>query len=238
MKLALITGGSKGLGKGLVDLYLENDWEVREFSRSGDSAHHITCDFSDEIQSTKVLNDTFAALSSKEWSEIVLINNAGMLHPIGPIDMYKPADWHTNLRVNINACVAATGLYIQHFADQAAQKQIINISSGAATSAYYGWSLYCASKAAMESFTACVAIEQAQYDDPVTAYIVIPGVIDTQMQDQIRAQDEKRFKDLNKFLRLKLDDQLQTPEKVAKAVYKISSSLPQGGSKYDVRDYF
>ena len=238
MKLALITGGSKGLGKGLVDIYLENGWEVREFSRSGNSPQHISCDFSDAEKSAAVLNASFSSLRDKQWSEIILINNAGMLHPIGPIDMYEPRDWHTNLQVNINACVTATGLFIQHFANHAVPKQIANISSGAATTAYYGWSLYCASKAAMESFTACVAIEQAQYDNPVSAYIVIPGVIDTQMQDQIRAQDEKRFQQLNKFLQLKLDNQLQAPEKVAKAIYQITKSMPQGGQKYDVRDFF
>ena len=238
MKLALITGGSKGLGKGLVDIYLENCWEVREFSRSGDSVQHISCDFSDAEKSATVLSNAFLALDAVQWTEIVLINNAGMLHPIGPINMYEPKDWDTNLQVNINACVLTTGLFIQYFGERAVPKQIANISSGAATKAYYGWALYCASKAAMESFTACVAIEQAQCANPLTTYVVIPGVIDTQMQDQIRAQDEQRFRELDKFIQLKLDDQLQAPEKVAKAIYKITNSLPQGGSKYDVRDYF
>lgn len=238
MKLALITGGSKGLGKGLVDIFLENCWEVREFSRSGHSPQHVSCDFSDAEKSATVLNNSFLALNAEKWSEIVLINNAGMLHPIGPINLYEPKDWHINLQVNINACVMATGLFMQHFGERDVPKQVANISSGAATTAYFGWSLYCASKAAMESFTACVAIEQAQQVNPVTTYVVIPGVIDTQMQDQIRAQDEKQFQELNKFLQLKLDNQLQAPEKVAKAIYKITQSMPQGGNKYDVRDYF
>jgi benzil reductase ((S)-benzoin forming) len=238
MKLALITGGSKGLGKGLVDIYLENGWEVREFSRSGDSSSHISCDFSDAIKSVTVLNNVFLNLSTEPWSEIVLINNAGMLHPIGPINMYKPSDWQTNLQVNINACVMTTGLFIQHFGELAVPKQIANISSGASTSAYYGWSLYCAAKAAMESFAECVAIEQKQCANPATTYIVIPGVIDTQMQDQIRAQDEQQFPQLNKFLQLKLDNKLQPPEKVAQAIYEITHSSPQGGGKYDVQDFF
>ena len=115
MKLALITGGSKGLGKGLVDIYLGNGWEVREFSRSGDSVQHISCDFSDAEKSAAVLSNAFLALVAVQWTEIVLINNAGMLHPIGPVNMYEPKDWDTNLQVNINACVLTTGLFIQHF---------------------------------------------------------------------------------------------------------------------------
>ena len=238
MKLAVITGGSKGLGKGLVDTYLENDWEVREFSRSGNSPNHISCDFSDAEKCTAILNDEFSSLSTEKWSEIVLINNVGMLHPIGPVDMFEPVEWNTHLQVNINACVIATGLFVQQFSEHTVSKQVANISSGAATSPYYGWSLYCASKAAMESFTACVALEQVRYTNPVTAFIVIPGVIDTQMQGQIRDQDKKAFPDLDTFLQLKEDGQLQSPEKVANAVYKITRSSPQGGGKYDVRNFF
>ena len=55
MKLALITGGSKGLGKALVDLYSANGWEVKEFSRTGTSPHHIDCDFSNSMASASAI---------------------------------------------------------------------------------------------------------------------------------------------------------------------------------------
>ena len=82
---------------------------------------------------------------------------------------------------------------------------MVNISSGAAVKAFYGWSLYCAAKAGVEAFTACVALEQQQAKHPVMVYAIRPGVIDTEMQQQIRAQDKTRFAEIEKFKALKRD---------------------------------
>jgi benzil reductase ((S)-benzoin forming) len=237
MRLALITGGSKGLGKALVDLYSENEWEVKEFSRSGKTRHNINCDFSNPTGSASVINETFFELSTHHWSEVVLINNAGTLNPIGPIDLSNAGAWQENIQVNLNSCITSTGLFLKYFG-KVATCYIANISSGAANKPYFGWSLYCASKAAIEAFTMCVALEQSQTSNPVTAFIINPGVIDTGMQELIRSQDKACFKDLDRFKQLKSDKSLQTPSKVAKAIYSIVDSSPKSGEKYDVRSYF
>ena len=238
MKLALITGGSKGLGKALVEIFAENEWEVREFSRTGSSEHHISCDFSHPAESISIINEAFAELSTRSWSEIVLINNVGTLQPIGPICLDDPEDWQNNIQINLNSCINSTGLFIKHFDNLSANRYIANISSGAATKPYFGWSLYCASKAAIEAFTMTVSLEQAEASNPVTAFIIKPGVVDTDMQELIRSQDKDRFKDLERFKQLKSDQNLQSPQKVAEAVYSIINSTPQSGKKYDVRSYF
>ena len=62
MKLAIITGGSRGLGKALVQLYWHQDWTVKELSRSGQSENHIDCDFSDAKQTSAVMDQTFAEI--------------------------------------------------------------------------------------------------------------------------------------------------------------------------------
>ena len=237
MKLALITGGSKGLGKALVETYLENGWQVREFSRSGATPHNIHCDFADPVASASVLYQTFTALCEENWSEIVLINNVGTLQPMGPIHLDQAEDWQQNIQINLNSCITATGLFLKCFTDPSAKRSIANISSGAAVKPYYGWSLYCTSKAAMEAFTSCIAVEQSHNPDPVTAFIINPGVIDTDMQDLIRSQEETRFKDISRFKQLKADNNLQSPQRVAKAIYSITHSMPKAGEKYNVQDY-
>ena len=237
MKLAIITGGSKGLGEALVSLYSENEWEVKELSRSGTTRHHIDCDFSNAIESASVINDTFIELSHHDWSEIILINNVGTLCPIGPINFDTPEEWHQNIQINFNSCVTTTGLFLKHFCKTTANRCIANISSGAAIKPYFGWSLYCASKAAMEAFTRCVALEQSLTTNPVAIFIINPGVIDTDMQSLIRSQDKTRFNDLDRFKRLKAEESLQTPAKVAKAVYSIIESSPVAGEKYDLSSH-
>lgn len=236
MKLAIITGGSKGLGKALVDLYLQDGWTVREFSRSGNSKEHIDCDFADAESSMRVIKATFEGLSRQNWSDLVLINNVGILSPIGPIETGTVEQWQQNIQINLNASIAATGLFMRHFGDTAAKRFVVNISSGAAVTPFFGWSLYCAAKAGLEAFTACVALEQAKRANPTVVFSIRPGVIDTGMQEQIRDQDEDNFADIKDFKALKRDKQLQTADDVAAKVLRLLKQSPMAGHHYSIYD--
>jgi len=236
MKLALITGGSKGLGKALVELYADLGWEVREFSRSGAGSNHVDCDFSDASGCAAVLQLTFAELATRSWSEVVLINNVGTLDPIGPVALTEPVLWRAHIQINISSCVTAAGLFLKTFTADAGDRSIVNISSGAAATPYYGWSLYCASKAALETFTQCLALEQVEQPNPVSVIAVRPGVIDTDMQSAIRSQDPQHFKDKAKFVRLKSELLLLSPDEAARKVHAVIVSSPTSGEIYDVRD--
>jgi benzil reductase ((S)-benzoin forming) len=237
VKLAIITGGSKGLGKALVQWYLQQGWTVKEFSRSGQSDTHIDCDFADAGQALAVMDQTFAQLSQQPWSQVVLINNAGTVKPIGPIETTIELAWQQNLQINLNASIAATGLAIKYFAKAQANVTVVNISSGAAVKPFYGWSVYCAAKAGVEAFTACVALEQQQAKHPVVVYAIRPGVIDTEMQQQIRAQDETRFAEIEKFKALKRDGQLATADETAAKIAAIIADSPPAGGVYDVHTH-
>ena len=237
MKLAIITGGSRGLGKALVQWYLHQGWTVKEFSRSGQSENHIDCDFADAKQALAVIGQVFAQLSQQSWSQVVLINNAGTVNPIGPIETTDEHGWQQNLQINLNSTIAATGLFIKCFAKAQASVTVVNISSGAAFKPFYGWSLYCAAKAGVEAFTACVALEQQQAKHPVMVYAIRPGVIDTEMQQQIRAQDQTRFAEIEKFKALKRDGQLATADETASKIAAIIADSPRTGGVYDVNRY-
>lgn len=236
MKLALITGGSKGLGKALVELYLDLGWEVREFSRSGVGQSHVDCDFSDAVESAAVLEQTFTELSAHEWTDVVLINNVGTLDPIGPLELTESASWPTHIQINISSWVSATGLFLQRFSGPSVRRLIVNISSGAASAPYHGWSLYCASKSALEAFTRCVALEQNEQPNPATVIAIRPGVIDTEMQSAIRSQDSAHFKERSKFIALNSERLLLSPQDAAHKVHALIVDSPKSGGSYDVRD--
>lgn len=235
--LVIITGGSKGLGKALVTQYLAKGWTVRELSRSGDSAHHIDCDFGDAVASEQAVNDAFASLAGQSWSRVVLINNAGIINPIGPVETSEPSEWQNNVQINFNACIMTTGLFLKHFENHASARQIANISSGAALKPRFGWSLYCATKAGFKVFCECVAVEQSHKDNPIMVFSLRPGVVDTGMQQQIRAQGEDKFIDIEGFKKLKSDNQLRSAESVAKWTIERVDSNPEGGVLLDINDW-
>jgi benzil reductase ((S)-benzoin forming) len=237
VKLALITGGSRGLGKSLVQWYLRDGWTVKEFSRSGRSEVHIDCDISDGQQTLAVMGETFAQLSQKPWSRVVLINNAGALNPIGPIENTEELHWQQNVQINLTGTISATGLFIKYFGQAEGKATVVNISSGAAVTPFYGWSLYCAAKAGVEAFSACVALEQQQARHPVTVYVIRPGVIDTEMQQQIRLQTQQGFAEVEKFKALKRDGQLATADETAASIAAIIADFPESGGVYDVNQY-
>lgn len=237
MKLALITGGSKGLGKALVTKYLSSDYEVLEFSRSGKSEHHIRCDFSDLNSFPDIFNSTLSVYKNSDLSEIILINNAGTIDPIGPISESEVQDWKNSIDINFTAAVLATGLFIKHFQSNACRKSIAFISSGAAITPKYGWALYCASKAGLEQFCNTVAIEQETEDSPINCFIINPHIMDTGMQFRIRSTNDSLFPEVQRFIEFKNDGLLRSPDSVADEIYSILSNPElESGGKYAVRD--
>lgn len=237
MKLAMITGGSKGLGKALVELYLKKGWSVTEFSRSGDSDVHVNCDFGDPKASANVIDETFKVMAAEPWSEVVLINNAGTLNPMGPVEMTDVEGWNSNIQINLNSAIMMTGLFLKHFGELEVPKFIANISSGAALQPIHGWSLYCTAKAGLNMFTECVALEQAEKAHPTTVFSLRPGVVDTDMQQQIREQNEDQFKDVERFKQMKSENVLRSPESVAQWVFERIEANPRGGDMLNITDW-
>ena len=238
MRLAIVTGGSKGLGQALCQLYREKNWQVRELSRSGHSDDSISCDFSDREQAAAIVNDAFGALASQPWERVVLFNNVADLNPIGPLDTSDPASWFRHIDINWASVVLTCGLFTQHFQQHTAIKYIAQISSGAARRDISGWSLYCASKAAMERFSGVMALEQGEQKHPIHSVVINPGVMDTNMQKLIRQQSSAVFQDVAQFRQLHEHQQLADPHQVAQACVRIIDSQPANGSYCDVKEFF
>ncbi|WP_108125113.1 SDR family NAD(P)-dependent oxidoreductase [Saccharospirillum mangrovi] len=235
-KLCLITGGSRGLGAELVTQYLADGWTVREFSRSGSGETHIAADFSRRENAIDTIDAQFRAFAAQDWTEIVLIINAAQIGPIGPLSASVPRDWWQSLDVNLTLNISAIGLFQQHFQTMAARKVVAVISSGAAQAGMGGWGLYCLAKSGLERLAEAMAEEQQNQPQPIQTLNISPGLIDTDMQAQIRAADTDQFADVEQFRSYKDSGQLVAPARVAGAVRQLIAGPFRSGELKTVRE--
>jgi benzil reductase ((S)-benzoin forming) len=236
-KLALISGGSKGLGAALCGYYLQQGYDVLEFSRSGAMPYSVGVDLANPLAAEQVFTRTFASLQANAYEEIVAVNNAATLHPIGPVAAKAAADIAANIQINITGTALFSSRVIAAFQAHACPKTIVNISSGAALTAYAGWSLYCMAKAGTEAFFRCAAAEQKQEAHPFRLLNIAPGVIDTDMQAAIRSASKADFPQIDRFLELKRSGSLRSPADVAALIGSIVASQTASGERLDVNEW-
>jgi benzil reductase ((S)-benzoin forming) len=214
---AILTGHSKGLGLGIARALLERGHAVLGISRSQCDAlelqyptllQQISLDLAssaslDWLESSRDLNDFIA-----NTTQLLLINNAGLVSPIGPLGSQATLDISRSVQLNVTVPLAMSALLTQKM--QSHQKlRILHVSSGAAQSAYPGWSVYCATKAALDMHAKAVQQDQSPN---VAICSLAPGVIDTGMQTHIRETDELLFPNKQRFIQLKNTNSLSSPE--------------------------
>jgi NAD(P)-dependent dehydrogenase (short-subunit alcohol dehydrogenase family) len=145
----------------------------------------------------------------------------------------EPAAVARAVSVNVAAPLMLASAVAQA-SGQATDTRIVHISSGAARNAYPGWSIYCATKAALDHHARAVALDGNR---ALRICSVAPGVVDTDMQAEIRGVDLERFPMRERFDALKRDGQLATPEASARKVvdYLLSDAFGETPTT-DVRD--
>ena len=237
MKLAIITGGSKGLGAALVAQCREEGYRVRELSRSGDSAETIKIDLSKPESLLPIVEPAFADLAAQSWDEVLFFNNAGLVNPVGTVQSKPVEDILANINVNFTGAILLIRAFVGAFQDAACKKTLVNISSGAALRGMYGWSLYCGAKAGIENFVRSIAVEQNEQTQPIHALNIGPGIIDTGMQEDIRAASVEDFPALDTFVGFKESGALRSPEVVAAAIRNILNANLENGSRHNIQDF-
>ncbi|KAJ1938401.1 hypothetical protein EC988_007606 [Linderina pennispora] len=148
---------------------------------------------------------------------LALINNAGVLAPLEKLSDASLKDWRRNFDVNLFSVLALTQLCLPRL--RAAHGRIINVSSGAAVNAYRGWSAYCASKAAVNMLTLSLAVEEPE----IVAVALRPGVVDTDMQGEIRTDGGSAMGDVHaKFLTYHANGELLAPEVPGNVIARLA----------------
>lgn len=234
MRIALVTGGSRGLGRELCEQLDAAGYRVLEFSRGAPHAFSSQVDFSNPSDFSGLLR-ALAGVDAAACSELLAISNAATLAPIGPAWSKDPAQLVANVNINFTSAIRFISEVMRHFRHSAGRKVIVNVSSGAALKGYAGWSLYCAAKAGMENFMRSIAVEEQQQGRPFIPLSVDPGVMDTDMQALIRASSASDFPDVERFRKRKDDGGLAHPGQVAKAILALAARPAlQPGARLDL----
>lgn len=218
----IITGISSGIGNACARFFLDKEYHVIGIGRNNDLEHENYDFYPLDLSDIKAVED-FQIPDLVNNKDIILINNAGVLGEIKPIWEQNQQNFSTVLQVNIIALAMLT----QKFILQYASGLIINLSSGAGKRPVKGWSAYCASKAAVDLFSATLQEEFLYFNKPFIVKSIAPGVVNTPMQQEIRKADKRYFPDRSSFHELfdsgKLDDALLT----AKKLFQVISSIDE-----------
>lgn len=241
---AIVTGHTRGLGAAMAELLLQRDIDVLGLGRGSNAALSGTgtARFSEavvDLADPAALETWLASGAFDAFIEgadcVVLINNAGTVEPIAPLGAQDAGAIARAVTLNVAApLMLANALAASRAPNENASRRIVHISSGAARNAYPGWSVYCATKAALDHHARAVAL-----DAPAGVRIcsLAPGVIDTGMQATIRSTSTDHFPLRERFEKLKEEGKLTSPEAAAKQVVDYALSDAFGSTPVtDVRE--
>ena len=223
-QVALVTGGSRGIGRAIVQAFVAEgarvafvfrgnqaaaDALVQDITQAGGTALALQADVADAAAAQQC-----AERVQKDWGRIdILVNNAGVIRDDLFVRM-EPEAWQSVLQTNLggayNFCRAVAYPMMRQ-----RRGRIINVSSVAAEHVNPGQCNYAASKGAINSFTKALAVELASRN--VTVNAIAPGFIETDMSEAVRNKAGDVLKKLIPMRRL------GKPEDVAKLAVFLAS---------------
>ncbi|MPZ72947.1 MAG: SDR family NAD(P)-dependent oxidoreductase [Nitriliruptorales bacterium] len=237
--LVWITGASSGLGAALATTAPFDDARVVSISRSPgpDGTEHLPADLAEPVAWSAVETHLLARLTGFDGGHAVFVHNASTLDPIGFAGEVDSPAYRANVLLNSAAGQVLGHAFLKAVAESGfdGRAVLVMISSGAATSAYPGWSSYCAGKAALDQWVRAVGEEQRSRDTGVTVLSIAPGVVATAMQEQIRATDEADFPPVQRFHELHDSGRLRDPEDAARDLWAVLDRDLPSGSVTDLR---
>lgn len=216
-KVAVVTGASRGIGAAAARALAQEGAAVAllartegacealaaEIGAAGGRALAVGCD----VSSGKQVANAIRAVREGLGRVDILINNAGVVDPIGKLADCPPDAWIRNVEINLGGALRLLHALLPDLL--AADGTVVNVSSGAAHRPMEGWSAYCAGKAGLAMVTRSLHLEYGT--EGLRAFGFIPGVVDTEMQVQIRASG------INEVSRLPRES-LASPERPGRVI--------------------
>lgn len=248
-RLFILTGASRGMGAAMADHLLVPGHVLLCMSRHRNQALAATADASgarceqweidlaQPVAAAARLQAWLEGLSASDFSSATLINNAAALTRIGPIDACSDTELSSALRVGLEAPMLLTAAFLRATRNWSANKRVLNISSGLGRRAMAGQASYCAAKAGLDHFSSALALDEAHRPGGARVVSLAPGVVDTDMQVQMRGADAAGFPDQAAFIGLKQNGQLSSATDAAARVLAFLERTDFGTKVVaDVRD--
>lgn len=247
--LTVLTGASRGMGLAMAQQLLASGHDLLCIARKPDESlaaqaraagrhcEQWAQDLARSETTAARLVTWLQGQASRNYASVTLINNAGLIPRIAPLGEIPASELAESLRVDLEAPMLLTGAFLRATAGWPAARKVLNISSGLGRRAMASQALYCGAKAGMDHFTRCVALEEAQQPNGAKVCSLAPGVIDTDMQVQLRGADPARFPDIGNFTGMKDKGMLATPQDAAAKVLAFLARADFGSNPVaDVRD--
>lgn len=231
--LYILTGASRGMGLAMAEQLLQKGNALLCISRHANpdlaaaaqkadaTLTQWTHDLADGQGASKRLREWLQNQNPTDFASASLINNAGVIPPITPLRHSQPADLALAIRVGLEAPMALSAAFLGATDSWPLHRNVLNISSGLGRYPMASQAGYCAAKAGMDHFTRCLALDEALHPNGAKVCSLAPGVIDTDMQVQLRGAVGEAFPDQSKFLQLKAQGQLSSPTQAAEQVLRF-----------------
>jgi NAD(P)-dependent dehydrogenase (short-subunit alcohol dehydrogenase family) len=243
-QVAIVTGGGRGFGRAIAETLAglganvviasrnapELDVVASAIKKTGGKVLAQTADVADERQVQELV------LAAERWigSPTILVNNAGVLDPIGPLVETSASSWLRNIAINVGGTYLVTRAVLPGMLDRD-YGRVVNISSGAAERASAGWSAYCVAKAGVDQLTRVLAIELA--GTGVSAAAFHPGYMETAMQERIRRATPEEFPRVEEYREAHRVGRVKDPHDPARVVaYLCLPATERNGAILDIGD--
>jgi NAD(P)-dependent dehydrogenase (short-subunit alcohol dehydrogenase family) len=199
-QVAWVTGAGRGIGRAAAWALAEQGAAVALVSRTQDEIEQVA----EEIRS-RGGTAIASLLDVSNWDMVhwtaqqieaalgpidILINNAGVLEPLGKLWETDPEQAGRQIDINLSGAYYCLRAVLPGMVKRG-RGMIVNVSSGAATTVAQGWSVYAASKAGLDQLTRNAAIDLK--DTAIRVYSLYPGLIETRMQETLRAATPDRL---------------------------------------------
>jgi NAD(P)-dependent dehydrogenase (short-subunit alcohol dehydrogenase family) len=231
-KVALVTGGSRGIGKAIATAYVSEGARVFICARNEDSVRRAVLEIRDyggvidgmagDVGNPDDVNRILQGAATKYGTVDVLVNNASLLGPRVPIVEYPLKEWEDVLRVNLTGIFLMTRSVLRLMLPHR-HGSIINVSSGVGRVGRPRWGAYAVSKFGVEGFTQMLAEEVK--DSGIRANAVNPGPTRTEMRAAAYPEEDPLT--------------LSVPEKIAPVFVYLASDVSRAvsGQSFEAQEW-
>jgi benzil reductase ((S)-benzoin forming) len=237
--LVIVTGASRGLGRAIAEQLHAAGWRVLGLSRRTPAAQfeQWPCDLAEPLPVAQRLEQWLGTLDAASFGGATLINNAALITEPQPLADVDARSLSAAVRVGLEAPLLLTSAFLRATRAWPGTRRVLHISSGLGRRGMASTGPYCAVKAGLDNLARAQALEEALQANGAKVCSLAPGVIDTDMQVQLRGADASAFPDRDAFVQMKSGGRLDAPAAAAAKVIAYLNRADFGGNAVgDVRD--